>query len=87
MIKGINRQIIEVSDTGNLYYERAILVVRPQFNNADAQLLEKEARYMVKNIKAPSFMRKKKPFMYWLLRLGCAALFGGAVVFAVMSLL
>ena len=31
MIKGINRQVIEIMDTGNLYYERALLVVRPEF--------------------------------------------------------
>lgn len=29
MIKGVNRQIIEVMDTGNPYFERALLVVRP----------------------------------------------------------
>ena len=29
MIKGVNRQIIEVMDTGNQYFERALLVVRP----------------------------------------------------------
>ena len=29
MIKGVNRQIIEVLDTGNEYFERALLVVRP----------------------------------------------------------
>lgn len=28
MIKGVNRQIIEVMDTGNPYFERALLVVR-----------------------------------------------------------
>ena len=31
MIRGINRQIIDVQDTGSTYYERAYLVVKPEF--------------------------------------------------------
>ena len=30
MIKGINRSIIEVLDTGSVYYERAWLVIKPE---------------------------------------------------------
>lgn len=33
MIKGVNRQIIEVMDTGNQYFERALLVVRPGYTD------------------------------------------------------
>ena len=34
MVRGISRQIIEVPDTGNIYYEKAYLVVKPEFSNA-----------------------------------------------------
>lgn len=30
MIKGVNKNVIEISDTGNDLFERAILFVRPQ---------------------------------------------------------
>ena len=39
MIKGINRQIIEINQTGSLYYEKALLIVKPEFSSAQQQLL------------------------------------------------
>ena len=44
MIKGINRTIIEVTDTGNIYYERALLVLKPEYTDVNRSLLEKEAK-------------------------------------------
>lgn len=48
MIKGINRQIIEVIDTGNMYFERALLVVRPGFSDVNEGRLHEEAQRMVR---------------------------------------
>lgn len=47
MIKGINRQVIEVTETGNPYFERALLVVRPSYRDDDESRLREEARRMV----------------------------------------
>ena len=44
MLKGINRYVIEVTNTDNIYYERAILIVRPEFAEEERRVLEKEAR-------------------------------------------
>ena len=43
MIKGVNRQIIEVSDTGNRSFERAILFVRPESQKVDRETLNRNA--------------------------------------------
>ena len=43
MIKGINRQMIEVTDTGNPYFERAFFVVRQHCRDTSASLLDHEA--------------------------------------------
>ena len=48
MIKGVNRQIIEVLDTGNEYFERALLVVRPACVDTEAALLREEAQRMLR---------------------------------------
>lgn len=48
MIKGINRQIIEVIDTGNPYFERALLVVRPGFSDVEPGRLHEEAQRVVR---------------------------------------
>ncbi len=53
MIKGINRQIIEIGETGNLYFERALLFVRPQLDDIDEHRLKAEAKQMINNLSKP----------------------------------
>ena len=44
MIKGVNRQIIEVADTGSEYFERAMLFISPGFSETERHVLEREAK-------------------------------------------
>ena len=44
MIKGVNKQFIEVNDTGSRYFERALLVIRPEFNSVPYEKLKGEAK-------------------------------------------
>ena len=43
MIKGVSRQILEVTNTGNPYFERAFFVVKPSFADHPADHLKREA--------------------------------------------
>ncbi|MBQ9742537.1 MAG: hypothetical protein IJV88_02535 [Ruminococcus sp.] len=79
MIKGINRQIIEVTDTGNTYYEKAWLVVRPEYTRIQSGILEKEARALLKNASSPSCMKPKRSAGFWLVRLGLSAIMGAGI--------
>ncbi len=75
MIKGINHTIIELSETGNEYYERALLIIRPAYASVQRAILEEEARKMLKNMDAPSILRSKKgKFRLLLLCAGCILL-------------
>lgn len=85
MIKGINRQIIEVTDTGNIYYERALLVLRPEYSGAQRVLLEREARKVLKRMQAPSTMKKKHVVFYWILRLGSASVMGALITLFILQ--
>lgn len=58
MIRGINRQIIEVPDTESRYYEKAYFVVRPEFCGIEQAVLEREARKVIKQAGAPSRFRR-----------------------------
>ncbi len=87
MIKGTNQQIIEILETGSIYYERAILMVRPQYYNVSKSLLNQEAKSLVQNMQAPSFMKRKKPILYWLIRLGVSAIVGGIITYLIMLLI
>ena len=80
MIRGISRQIIEVQETGNVYYERAYLVVKPEYASAEREILEKEARKILKQMDAPSGMKRLGNKWKWTLRLGICALAAAAAM-------
>lgn len=50
MIKGVNRQIIEITDVSSDYYERALLIVKPEFSELNKKELEKEAKKVLGNV-------------------------------------
>lgn len=87
MIKGINRQVIEVTDTGNIYYERALLVVRPEYAGAQHAVLEREAKRMLHQMKGPSALKKKRVFLYWFVRLGAAAAAGSLLSVLIFNII
>ena len=84
MIKGISRQIIEVTETQNNYFERAWLVVKPEYLNVGASRLESEAEGYLRNIKPPCSMRNRKGLLMRIVGLCSAALGGSAVTAAIM---
>lgn len=60
MIKGINKNVIEVSEVGSAYYEKAILFIKPQFAEMNQEILELEAKNFLRNIDAMSSIKSKK---------------------------
>ena len=60
MIKGINHQMIEVCDTDNRYYERAFLVLRPEYASTTRDILEKEAKKLISQMDTISVADNKK---------------------------
>ena len=77
MIKGVNRQIIEVCDTGNRYFERAWLVVRPDCANTDSSRLHEEAQKIVRTAESYSGLRINQR-RRWVRRVLLALSAGGA---------
>ncbi len=53
MIRGINHQIIEVQETENLCFERALLFVRPQCADLAEKKLQGEAEQFVAALGTP----------------------------------
>ena len=50
MIKGVNKAIIEINETGNKYFEKAILYVRSEMSDENEKKLERQAKEYVANI-------------------------------------
>lgn len=44
MVKGVNRKIIEINNTGNRYFEKALLFVNPGKSDFSQKRLEQEAK-------------------------------------------
>lgn len=83
MIKGINKYVIEVSETSNRYYDKALLFIKPEYADIQRELLEKEAKKLIRNMDTPSLIKQHKKFIYWGIRLGLAVLTGimGSIIF------
>lgn len=78
MIRGINRQIIEVCDTESDYFERALFFVRPDYSDAERAVLEHEARRALKRFGEPTGARRRRKRLWLWGRLTLAALCGAA---------
>ena len=79
MIKGINHTVIEVNETENEYYERAILIVKPEYASVQRAILEDEAKKMLKELDVPSVMKSKKSKFKTFLKYACAAVIGAVI--------
>lgn len=43
MVKGVNKTVIEINDTGSNIFEKAVLFVTPKYSNLSAKRLRTEA--------------------------------------------
>lgn len=50
MVKGVNKQIIEINDTGNSYFERVLLFVAPGKSDVPVEELKSEAKSYLLNL-------------------------------------
>lgn len=50
MVRGVNRQIIEINDTGNRYFERVLLFVSPGKSDVPENELQAQARHYVSTL-------------------------------------
>ena len=63
MLRGINRSIIEINDTGNRYFERVLIFVKPEYGNFPEGYLQKEAAKMVGNLNPKPVGLKNKKYV------------------------
>ncbi len=87
MIKGINHQVIEITETNNMYYERALLVVRPEYTQVQREILEKEAKKLLGEVNRPSIMKKKAFSIKSFVRAGAGIALGSIVTLIIQWLI
>jgi hypothetical protein len=88
MVRGVNKQIVEIINTGNEYFEKAILIVNPEKFKAERDELQEQADLFVNSYirgKAPRPRRARTRAVSNFLKVGGGAL-GGALVSALLLL-
>ena len=53
MIKGVNKQVVEISETGNEFFEKAIFFVRPEYSGLGEGRLKEKAQDAIDRTATP----------------------------------
>ena len=51
MVKGVNKSVIEITDTGNKYFSKVLLFVSPEFVNKNSKKLNEQAEEAIKKLR------------------------------------
>lgn len=86
MIKGVSKQIVEINETGNEFFEKAIFFVKPEYSGASEARLRDSAAVTVRSAGIPpkNRMTAKHPRLYTALRFALAAAAGAFVTVLIM---
>lgn len=76
MVKGVNRNIIEIIETGNHLFERAILFVNPASSVENPADMERHARRYLDKLRLRQAMLRRRRWLSGALRYILAALAG-----------
>lgn len=47
MVKGVNKTVIEINDTGSAMFDKVVLFVSPQYGNISTKRLSSEAQNLI----------------------------------------
>lgn len=50
MLRGVNKHIIEITETNNKYFEKAIIYVKPEYSHMNHNKLTKNANTFLENL-------------------------------------
>ena len=84
MVKGVNKTIIEVNNTGSRYFEKIVFYVTPQYGNLSAKQLKKAATTFSFNFDAGP-QRKTMRKIRKARKIKHSLLFGGGALAVIVS--
>ncbi len=87
MVKGVNKRVIEINETGNPYFDKAVLYMNDKGKNDDG-MMEEEARRYLATIQRVRWSGRlpwndRLNWKFWL----TTALSGGAISWLLITLL
>lgn len=86
MIKGVNRQVVEISQTQCEYFEKVLFFIKPEYSAVSEGDLRERATIIAQSAGMPPAARLKKNKIRFALSMSAAACGGAAVSGAVFLL-
>ena len=85
MLKGVNRQVVEVAETGSEYFEKALFFVNPKYYGITDGKLRERAQSLMSTAGAPPKTRTNKRSRLKIFIEIAASAAAGAIFTLVMS--
>lgn len=79
LIKGINRQVVEITETQCEYFERVLFFIKPEFSAVSEGDLKERATAIAQSAGMPPAARLRKNRLRLALHMGAAAFAGAAI--------
>ena len=85
MLKGINKQIIEVSNPPSPYFDKIIFIVSPSGCEKSQDMIEKEAESLAKEIKKPPKQKITKNKVFSTVLNLCLGVGAGGIIMMLLN--
>mgnify|MGYP006991735737 CR=1 FL=1 len=86
MLKGVNRQVVEVADAGSDYFEKALFFVNPKYYGLTDGKLRERAQSLMSTAGAPPRQKKAEKKSRWKTLLAViASAAAGSIITAISS--
>ena len=86
MVKGVNKSVIEISQTGNKHFSKIILYISPEYSEVSSKKLTKEAFKYLKDINiSNAYMPIRRKFRIAQRRRRLMCLLGSAVCAVILA--
>ncbi len=87
MIKGVNKQVVDVTEPDSAYFERVLFFVKPEFSGLGESALRRKADLLLHDAEGERVAGVKRPLkkrLGGMVKIGLAALLGAALTAAVL---
>lgn len=79
LIKGVNRQVVEITETQCEYFEKVLFFIKPEFSAVSEGDLKERASAIAQSAGMPPAARLRKNRLRLALNMGAAACAGAAI--------
>lgn len=86
MVKGINRQVLEIIEPNCVYFEKALFFVKPEYSNESDSKLRNEALKSIKTSSAPKTRKQKiKSKAFFIAQILSSAIVGSIITVLIIK--